>query len=263
MFTPIVYTYVYLFIGLGKMKFLFVALALYSVQSISKPIDVIVGVNDGYPVYYYDAKSRKALGPMVESFKAICKQAGLNCIFKSLPKKRLEKELIDGNIHFGSVINSPAQVKLLKNSVTFTTFNMPASLGIYSTLPVGQISAKTEDYYGKPIICVLGWSLSVLPGVWDAEKEGKIKIYKPTTIKSAVQMLVQGRAHYLYANKPKMDVYLNKDDKVYFREFKSLNQTFALSKHSHNAGEIKEKVDQAVDALFASGKIDRRTGKLK
>ena len=244
------------------MKLLFLALATYGVQAIAKPIDVIVGVNDGYPVYYYDSKSKKALGPMVESFKAICREANLNCTFRSLPKKRLENELIKGNIHFGSVINSPAQVKLLKNSVIFTSFNMPASIGIYSTLPVDKISDKTEDYYGKSIICVLGWSLSVLPSVWEAKKQGKIKIYQPTTIESAVKMLVQGRAPFLYANKPKMDVYLDEGDKVYFREFKPLNQTFALSKNASNFDEIKTKTEKAIMALIEAGKMDKKTGKL-
>lgn len=244
------------------MRIIFLGLLLYGVQTIASPIDVIVGVNDGYPVYYYDSKSKKTLGPMVESFKAICKQADLNCTFRSLPKKRLEKELINGSIHFGSVINSPTQVKLLKNSVIFTSFNMPASLGIYSTLPLEKIPEKTEGYYGKSIICVLGWSLSVLPDVWEAKKEGKIKIYQPTTIESSVKMLVQGRAPFLYANKPKMDVYLNEGDKVYFKEFKSLNQTFALSKNSNNFNEIRTKIEKAIGVLIASGKMDKKTGKL-
>ncbi|CAH0539833.1 substrate-binding periplasmic protein [Vibrio marisflavi] len=246
------------------MKYFVLWLIAYSttVYASQKTIDVTVNLSDGFPVYYYDKTSKEFLGPMVDSFKAICKEANLNCKFKSVPKKRIEADLVSGKINFGSVINSKTQQKLLKGSVYFTEYNMPANLGMYSSLPEGQIPTDLKSYFGKEIICVRGWSLSILPGVWEAEKEGKLKIYKPTTIKSATKMLLEGRAEFLYANKQKMDVFITPEDKVYFKEFKSLNQTFGLSKNSENYKEIKARVDKAISNLFSNGMIDKKTGRL-
>lgn len=246
------------------MKYMLLVLTLASsyLNASSKVIDVTVGLSDGFPVYYYDKTNSEFRGPMVESFRAICKEANLNCEFKLAPKKRIESNLVTGKMNFGSVINSKTQAKLLKGNVYFTEFNVPANLGIYSSLPESQIPTDLKSYYGENIICVRGWSLSVLPDVWEAEKEGKLKIYQPTTIKSATKMLLEDRAKFLYANKQKMDVYIKDTDKVYFKAFKSLNQTFGLSKKSKDFEEVKRRVDKAIATLIGNGTIDKKTGKL-
>ncbi|WP_108651285.1 ABC transporter substrate-binding protein [Dongshaea marina] len=246
-----------------KYNILFLLIVTSYVNAKLTPIDVNVGVTDGFPIYYYDSTSKTAHGPMVDSFKAICEHATLNCSFHPLPKKRLENGLIYGTIHFGSVVNSPVQKKILRNRAYFTQFNMPAKIGIYSTLPESQIPIDTKGFYGKSIIAVLGWSLAVLPGVWQAETEGKLTIYKPKTIESAVNMLLKHRSPFLYANKAKMDMFLSDSDQVYFKEINYVNQTFALSKSSNNYDEIKNRVDAAIAILFSSGKIDKESGMLK
>ncbi|MGY3571580.1 hypothetical protein [Vibrio paucivorans] len=243
-----------------------IALVLFIVSGYvhaeSKRIDVIVGVSDGFPVYYFDKQEQVFKGPMIESFEAICREANFNCIFRALPKKRIETELIEGSIHFGTVINSASQAALLKEMVYFTEFNVPASLGIYSTLPSGEIPEDLEAYYGESIICVLGWSLSVLPGIWEAEKVEHVTIFKPSTIDAAVRMLKLNRSKFLYANKQKMDVYITEQDGLHYKEFKSLNQTFGLSLASPQYQQIKQKVDTAISTLLIRGVIDPVTGHL-
>ncbi|WP_167494638.1 MULTISPECIES: transporter substrate-binding domain-containing protein [Vibrio] len=246
------------------MKYLISVLAFFSsfVAASSQPIDVTVGVSDGFPVYYYDPASQSFRGPMIDSFRAICNEAELNCVFRSLPKKRVEQELISGSLHFGSVINSASQLKMLENRVHFTEFNVPAKLGMYSTLPEDQIPTELESYYGESIICVFGWSLSILPGVWEAEKQEKLTVFPSATIESATKMLLLGRAKFLYANKQKMDVFLSDSDNVHFKQFKTFNQTFSLSKSAPNFEEIKTRVEQAISRLLSDGTIDRTTGLL-
>lgn len=224
--------------------------------------DVVVGVSPGYPVYYYDAASQSFRGSMVDSFRAICKEAGLNCIFRSLPKKRIEKELVHGSIHLGSVINTASQMAVLEENVYFTQFNIPARVGMYSTLPLDQIPTELEGYYGKGIICVRGWTLSILPGIWEAEKHNKLNISQTTSIEAATKMLLAGRAPFLYSNKDKMDVFFSEDDEVYFKPFRSFNQTFAISKAADNYEAIKSKLDGAISRLIENGVLNPDTGKL-
>ncbi|WP_295893864.1 ABC transporter substrate-binding protein [uncultured Vibrio sp.] len=226
-------------------------------------LDVIVGVSDGYPIYYYNADTQSFQGPMIDTFRVICAEAEINCTFRALPKKRIEKELISGTIHFGSVINSDSQMKQLEGSVYYTQFNIPASIGIYSTLPEEQIPTQLEDYYGESIICVLGWTLSIFPGVWEAEQQEKVRVYQSSSIEAATQMLLTGRSKFLYSNKEKMDVFFTEQDAVHFKQFRSYNQTFALSKTSKNFEAIKKRVDKAISTLIDKGSIDNKTGRLK
>ncbi|MGF1740568.1 transporter substrate-binding domain-containing protein [Vibrio profundum] len=224
---------------------------------------VSVAVTDGFPIYYYDDNSQTFKGPMIDSFRMICREAKFNCEFKRLPKKRLEQDFISGKIDVGSVINSETQAKLLKGTAYFSTFTMPSSAGIYSTLPKDQIPNSLAGYYGQSIISVRGWSLSILPGIWEAEKAGKLTIYTPTGIESAVRMLLQDRAKFLYANKEKMDVYFNQitnRPKVYYKAFKIIDQTFALSRESKQFDVIKPRLDVAIRALIDNKRLDPKTG---
>ncbi|MCL9780847.1 transporter substrate-binding domain-containing protein [Vibrio sp. S4M6] len=251
-------------------KWIFVAIGCLITQLAfsheSKPvIDVTVALSDGYPVYYYDEDSKQFKGPMVESFRRVCEEASLYCEFRHVPKKRLAHQLITGEIEFGSVINSTNQQKLLKNTVYFTKFNVPASLGMYSTLPTKDIPEDLSGYYGKSIICVRGWSLSILPGVWEAADKKELNIYSTASIKGATDMLLQGRAQFLYANKQKMDIFLAESEKnkvVFFKHFKSLNQTFGLSKKVKNFQELQSRIDLAVETLITQKRLDPNTGLL-
>ncbi len=240
--------------------FLYYFLSL-GVNASNDRLDVIVGVSDGFPVYYFDQASQRFQGEMVESFQAICEEANLNCIYRSLPKKRVEKQLLHGTIHFGSVIDSAEQIETLKDSIYLTRFRIPTSMGVYSTLPQAQIPTQLEGYYGESIICVLGWSLSALPGVWEAEKEKILEIFPAPSIEAASKMLLQGRAKFLYSNKQKMDVFLDGEEGVYYKPFRTINQTFALSKTASYYETLRHRVEYAIESLVASGHLDPETGK--
>ena len=205
-----------------------------------------------FPPFSFTDENKKPNGSTVINLQRIFKHAGLEQEIKFYPAKRLYGMLVKGQLDFHFGLKSAELEKYLE-------YSNPAGnlvLNIYSITPGMELPVKKEEWIGKKMIIVRGYTYA---GLADFIKhpDTNIKYFEAKNELAAVKMLAAGRANLMLQYPGPIDIALEKHplENLQQKEVFNFKSYFIFNKNYPNAKELLKTIENSFAILTKEGKM--------
>ena len=226
-----------------------------SAESTLDNISVHITAFDFPPVSHIGVNGRIS-GKGLETVRALCIEAKLDCIFEIRPTARAYYSIENGTTDILMTANLPQ----FKNCCLFADWDYDFSFGILSYETMNDIPENSTSLLGKNMIIIRQWQTPylVFPDLDKLVSENKVLVSQSNSIYSAIKMHQRKRAPFLWGS-DKFDWYYSKMgipmEDLNYKELTSSTSGLWVSKQHPRHKEIKLRLDKANKALRSSGSI--------
>ena len=144
---------------MSYLKIVFLFLLIYSGEILSSPVIIFNMPPSGYPPFMINEMNKKPTGIMFDVLSEIASKKGYEIIIKTLPRKRVDFDLLSGKVDATSRakewITNP-------EDFSFTDIIIEVRDVIFSLKKNPTKFNKIEDLYGKTISTHLGYQYPML-----------------------------------------------------------------------------------------------------
>lgn len=232
------------------------------VMVVSSPVmarDVSIVSFEFSPLYYATDQGGYS-GLIGETLKRICAKSKLKCSIKFLPIARAYKEYEEG-LH--DVLLTGKGHERFEHITDLTVFDWPWNPGIYSKKKLKDFPKKEQDLFGYSLIMIIGWQSAYkpFPNLKEHVENGRIKLWQPNDIISAINMLNRDRGDFLWGGDIEFQYYLKKmgmlDGRFNFKSMVSTPLTLNIRKGIEGQQALIDDLNAGYWELKGNGLLDK------